>query len=53
MMSESLMVVQERKLVHSDIKPENLPRTYQTCPGSRPSCPGIRIKVLFTDPGER
>ena len=31
------MVVQERKLVHSDIKPENLPRTYQTCPGSRPS----------------
>jgi anti-sigma factor ChrR (cupin superfamily) len=49
------MVVQERKLVHTDIKPENLPERaaryldVPNMPWEPTKFPGIRIKVLYTD----
>src|SRR5262249_19781720 len=55
MPGESIMAVQERKLVHSDIKPENPPQRaahyldVPNMPWEATKFPGIRIKVLYTD----
>jgi quercetin dioxygenase-like cupin family protein len=49
------MVVQDRKPVHSDIKPENPPERaahyldVPNMPWEKTKFPGIRIKVLYTD----
>jgi len=52
---ESVMTMQGRKLVHSDIKPENPPERaahyldVPNMPWEPTKFPGIRIKVLYTD----
>jgi anti-sigma factor ChrR (cupin superfamily) len=52
---ESIMPVQERKLVHSDIKSENPPERaahyldVPNMPWEATKFPGIKIKVLYTD----
>jgi quercetin dioxygenase-like cupin family protein len=52
---ECVMSVQERKLVYSDIKPENPPERaahyvdVPNMPWEATKFPGIRIKVLYTD----
>ena len=49
------MAVQERELVHSDIKPENLPERaahyldVPNMPWEATKFPGIQIKVLYAD----
>src|SRR5579884_541765 len=55
MAEESVMSMQERKLVHSDIKPENPPERaahyldVPNMPWEATKFPGIKIKVLYTD----
>ena len=55
MIRESLMSVQERKLVHSDIRPENPPERaahyldVPNMPWEPTKFSGIKIKVLYTD----
>jgi len=54
---EAVMSAPERKLVHSDIKPENPPERaahyldVPNMPWEATKFPGIQIKVLYTDEG--